>query len=345
MSDQPLSLPQPPTPPPPAPRSSRLWFFLAMLLGGLFGLSLFFNFFLAVAVAGKGASGHADGYTVSLVDGEEEEEDFVAILPVQGMIVEPPSDNPGKGSLGQMHKLLKALKDDEHLKGILLVVDSPGGGVTASDRMYEELRRFKADKKIPVVAVFEDVAASGGYYVAMASDHIMAHPTTVTGSIGVISHFYDVSDLIHRFGVEVNTIKSLNFEGKESFKDMGSPYRKMRPEEKLILQKLITEMWERFVAVVAEGRKGKLTPAEIRKLADGRVFSGGEALKQHLVDQVGYMPEAYAEIRKRCGNPKARIVRYLPEKSWEDLFNAQAERIQPRLELPSSRVMYLWEPH
>ena len=109
------------------------------------------------------------------------------------------------------------------------------------------------------------------------------------------------------------------------------------------MQAMITEMWERFTTVVAEGRKGKLTLEEVRKLADGRVFSGGAALKARLVDSVGYSRDAYREIRKRCGNDKAKIVRYLPEKSWEDIFGAQA--LAPKIELPvKSGVFYLWEP-
>ncbi len=339
-----------PPPPPPGPsvqsarKPGRLWFFLALFLGLGLGLSLFVNLVLVVAVGGKDEMAGVKGFTASLVDGEKDEEDFIAIVPVQGAIMEPPSDNPGKGSLGSMVKLLKQLSKEEHLKGILLVVDSPGGGVTASDRMYEELKHFKGEKKIPVVAVFEDVAASGGYYVAMASDHIMAHPTSITGSIGVIAHFYDFSELMGKMGVEANTIKSLNWEGKESFKDIGSPYRKMRPEERKLMQAMITEMWDRFTSVVAEGRKGKLTLEEVKKLADGRVFSGGAALKAKLVDSVGYTRDAYKEIRTRCGNPKAKIVRYLPEKSWEDLFGAHS--LAPKIELPvSSGVFYLWEPH
>lgn len=342
MSD----FPAPPPPlaaAPPPKKPGRIWFFLCILLALGLGLSLFANLVLVVVAGGRAGEDKIKGFTQSLVDGEKDEEDFVAIVPVQGMIMEAPSDNPGKGSLGSMVKLLKQLSKQEHLKGILLVVDSPGGGVTASDRMYEELKHFKDEKKIPVVAIFEDVAASGGYYVAMASDHIIAHPTTITGSIGVISEFYDFSQLMGKVGVDVNIIKSLNYEGKESFKDMGTPTRKMKPEERKILQALITEMWERFTSVVAEGRKGKLTLAEVKKLADGRVFSGGTALKAKLVDQVGYTRDAYQEIRKRCGNPKARIVRYLPEKGWEDLFTSQS--LVPKLELPKSGVFYLWESH
>ena len=343
MSDFPLAPPPLPPAPPAGRKASRLWFFLSIFLALGLGLSLFGNLVLVLAVGADGQETGIKGFSASLVDGEKDEEDFIAIVPVQGMIMEPPSDNPGKGSLGAMVKLLKQLEKQEHLKGVLLVVDSPGGGVTASDRMYDELKHFKEAKKVPVVAIFEDVAASGGYYVAMAADHIIAHPTTITGSIGVISHFYNFTDLMGKVGVDVNTIKSLNWEGKESFKDIGSPYRKMKPEERKLMQDLITEMWERFTSVVAEGRKGKLTLAEVRKLADGRVFSGGAALKVKLVDQVGYTREAYAEIRKRCGNEKAKIVRYLPEKSWEDLFTAQA--LVPKVELPSSGVFYLWEAH
>lgn len=339
--------PAPPPPPPGSPvaaprKPGRLWFFIAILLALGLGVSLFVNLVLVVAVGGKEEAG-LKGFSASLVDGDKDQEDFIAIVPVQGVIMEPPSDNPGKGSLGAMAKLLKQLDKEEHLKGILLVVDSPGGGVTASDRMYEELKHFKEEKKIPVVAVFEDVAASGGYYVAMAADHIMAHPTTITGSIGVISHFFDFSELMGKMGVQENTIKSLNWEGKESFKDIGSPYRKMKPEERKLMQAMITEMWERFTSVVAEGRKGKLSLEEVRKLADGRVFSGGAALKAKLVDSVGYSRDAYREIRKRCGNDKAKIVRYLPEKSWEDIFGAQT--MAPKIEFPlKSGVFYLWEP-
>lgn len=329
--------------PPPPPRRSRWPLILCVLLGLGLLCSLFMNFALGLAFVGTHGD-KARGFNSRVVDGEEDEKDFIAIVPVQGMILEPPSDNPDKGSYGQFTALLKDLGEMDNLKGILLVVDSPGGGVTASDRMYDALKRFKKEKNLPVVALFEDIAASGGYYVAMASDHIIAHPTTLTGSIGVISHFYNVSELIDKVGVKVNTIKSLNDQGKESMKDIGSPYRPMRPEERALMQSVITEMWGRFTSVVAEGRKGKLTPEQVRKLADGRVFTGQQALQAKLVDQVGYEPEAYAKIRELCGNKNAKIVAFTPERSWADLFSAETERFAPQSLLPPARIMYLWDP-
>lgn len=328
------------------PKKSRLTFWIGMFLLGCLVSSAFLNLLLFLALGANSSEARAGGFTPQLVDGEKTEKDFIAIVPVQGLIMEPPSQGEARGSYGQMVKLLNQLRKEKNLKGVLLVVDSPGGGVTTSDRMFEELARFKKETNLPVVAHFEDVAASGGYYVAMAADHIIAHRTTVTGSIGVISRFYNLRELLDHVGVEVNTIKSLNFEGRESFKDIGSPYRPMRPEEKRLMQTLITQMWERFVEVVCEGRKDRLTRKQVEQLADGRVFSGSEALKLKLVDQVGYSPDAYSEIRKRAGSPKARIVRFLPQKGLAELFRSQTQSLQvPKLELPGSRLLYLWEAY
>lgn len=191
--------------------------------------SLGLNFILGLVAAGNSSGGKfgnhvaLKGYQSSLVDSEESSEDFIAVVPVQGMIMEHPSDGEGKGSLSRLKRLLKELKKQKNLKGILLLVDSPGGGVTCSDVMYHELCEFKKETKLPIVALFQDVAASGGYYVAMAADHIVAHQTTITGSIGVISHFYNFTGLMDKVGVKVNTIKSLNSAGQESFKDIGWP--------------------------------------------------------------------------------------------------------------------------
>lgn len=243
-----------------------------------------------------------------LVDGKADAEKKIAAIPIKGVIME--SMGAGPGTVTQVKNTLKALKDDESVVGVLLVIDTPGGGVTASDRIYHDLLEFKKDSELPIHSVFLDVAASGGYYVAMASDHITAHPTTVTGSIGVISKFFNFTEAMDKVGVSVNVVKSLNSQGEVSFKDIGSPYRPMRPEERKLLQGLITEMWERFTEIVAAGREGKLTADEVKKLADGRVFTGKQALDLKLVDAIGYSEDAYAEIRKAAGHEDAKIVSY-----------------------------------
>lgn len=343
---------------PPPKRAWRGWFLISLLLGMAVCLSVGLNILLGIAVVSKDKAESAGsislkGYSSHLVDGEAESKEFIAVVPVQGMIMEMPSeDGEGKGSLSRMRRLLKELKKPanlKNLKGILLQIDSPGGGVTTSDLMYHELSEFKKETGLPVVALFQDLAASGGYYVAMASDHIIAHETTLTGSIGVISQFYNVADLMGKVGVKVNTVKSLNFEHKESFKDIGSPYRPMRASEQKIFQDLVTEMWQRFTHVVAEGRKGKLTLEEVQKLADGRVYTGPQALKLKLVDSVGYPSDAYAKIRELAKTPGAKIVSFSREKGWEELFSAQTkppalsmiEKIMGNSDEP--RMLYMWD--
>jgi protease-4 len=352
---RPMSLAPPPSPPPGRKAASRVWFWLFLVTAGVLLLSLVANFVLGITAVGKHleeGSVEIAGYSSKLIDGEQSSQDFVAIVPVQGTIMEAPDPyGDGNGSVTALTNLLKGLHKNDHLKGLILLVDSPGGGVTASDRMYHALMEFKSEKKIPIVAIFEDVAASGGYYVSMAADHILAYPTTITGSIGVISEFYNVRGLMKKVGVELNTIKSLNSAGKESFKDIGSPFRAMKPAERVILQSLVTEMWGRFTRVVAEGRKGKLTLARVQELADGRVYTGPQALKLHLIDQVGYVEDGYKKIRELSKSPNAKIVRFSHGKGWAQLLSGvESSRWEGPIPgskalLDGPRFLYLWSGH
>lgn len=335
------------TPPPRRKTPASVW--IAVLLALALAFSLLVNLFLGLSVAAQEAGGVSDFEEV-LVDGERHQAEKVVVIPIHGIIMEE-GDGPGSRHLvTDIRKILRSLREDDDVKAVVLDIDSPGGGVTASDQIYHELHRFRKETGIPIVALFGDVAASGGYYVAMASDHVMAHTTSITGSIGVISQFPMVKELMDKIGVEITTIKSLDDEGKPSFKDIGSPFRQMTPAERQLFQGLVTEMWMRFTSVVAEGRKGKLTLEQVRELADGRVFTGEQALKLKLVDSLGYTEDAFTRARDLGKAPEAKVIRLQHRSSFLDLLSVSASsasapdllRFLERSGRSGPRVMYLW---
>jgi len=193
--------------------------------------------------------------------------------------------------------------EDPAVKAIVLRINSPGGTVTASDILYHEIRAFKERKKIPIVASIMDVGASGGYYVAMAADTVVAHPSSVTGSLGVIMLTLNAQGLLEKIGLEARAVVS----GPR--KDMGSPFRAMTEEERAIFQGLIDSFYQRFLGVIKEGRP-KLSAETIRKLADGRVYSGDQAKALGLIDGIGYLDDALTLAKQEAGLSEARIVRY-----------------------------------
>src|SRR6058998_2433349 len=193
--------------------------------------------------------------------------------------------------------------EDTNVKALVVRINSPGGTVTASDVLYHELRVFKEKQKIPVIASIMDLGASGGYYVAVAADTIVAHPSSVTGSLGVIMLTVNARGLLEKVGVETTAVTS----GPK--KDMGSPFRPMTEEERTIFQGVIDSFYQRFLSVVQEGRRN-LTPEEIRKLADGRIYSGEQAKALGLVDSVGYLDDAIELAKRQAGLTDARVVVY-----------------------------------
>lgn len=241
---------------------------------------------------------------------------------------------------------LDAARRDKAVKAVVLRVNSPGGGVTASDLMYAELQDFKARADRPVVTSMLDVAASGGYYLACATDHIVAMPTTVTGSIGVIMLTPDVSRGLGKIGVEMNVIKS----GK--LKDAGSPFRELTPADRAVFENMIQKMHERFLTVVQAGRP-KLTAEKIRALADGRVYLGEEALNNGLVDELGNVQSAIAAARRAAGLDDTQIVvvqyarpyGYKPNVYAETPVQMNLLNIQLPGALPATpEFLYLWAP-
>lgn len=211
---------------------------------------------------------------------------------------------------------LKKYKDNPAIKAILLRIDSPGGGVVPSQEIYEEVRKIREDGQKKVVVSMGTVAASGGYYIASASDRIVANPGTLTGSIGVIMELANVEGLLKKIGVDSLVIKS------GQHKDIGSPFRKMKPEEREILQHLLDDIHDQFIAAVSSGRG--LPEDKIRELADGRIFTGREAKEMGLVDDLGNLQDAIrltADIVGIEGEPK--IVETKRRLSWFDLLRNQ----------------------
>jgi protease-4 len=202
----------------------------------------------------------------------------VAVLPVTGLIADSES------TIEQLRKFSK----DDSVKAIVLRINSPGGGVGPSQEIYEEVRKLKG-KKV-VVASMGALAASGGYYIACAAQKIYANPGTITGSIGVIMQFVNVKDLIEKIGLKGMVVKS------GVFKDIGSPVRDMKPEERELLQGVIDNVHSQFIGAVAEGRK--MDREKVAKIADGRIFSGEQAKALGLVDALGNLEDAVAEAGK-----------------------------------------------
>ncbi len=186
---------------------------------------------------------------------------------------------------------LRAFRDDDHIKAIVVRIDSPGGAVGPSQEIYDSIRRLREKKK--VVVSMGSLAASGGFYIACAGDKVFANPGTLTGSIGVIMQMPNVSGLMKWAGVEMTTITA----GK--MKDSGSPFRPMTDDEHRYFESVLADVHQQFIAAVAEGRK--LTPEQVRPFADGRVFSGRQALEWKLVDALGGIEDAVAEAGKLGG--------------------------------------------
>jgi protease IV len=228
----------------------------------------------------------------------------ILIVSIKGFISDSHRGFLSKTSMVEeiVSQLKKASKDKE-IKAVILKIDSPGGSVTASDILYHELMEYKKCSGAKIVAAMVGVAASGGYYVALPADYILAHPTTITGSIGVVFLRPNISGLMNKIGLEVETNKS----GKN--KDMGSPFRKPTREEEQIFQGLIDDLAGRFLSLVENHRK--LTPGAKENISSARVYIGADALNIGLIDQIGYLDDAIRSAAKLTGLPEdAKVVVY-----------------------------------
>jgi protease-4 len=257
-------------------------------------------------------------------------------------LVEEPS------TLDRIQSELDKADDDTRVKAIVLRINSPGGGATASDAIYSEIVRWKKEHNVPVIAALGDLAASGGYYVACSADYIVARPTTVTGSIGVILMNLNVEGLLGKVGVRNQTYKA------GEHKDILSPFRGATPEERKIVQNILNSLHARFVGVVREGRP-KIDVARLPQLTDGRIFDAAQARDAGLIDQIGDLHAAIDLAKQAAGLEQARVVRYHradegePENIYSKLAGLPAQvNVLPvdlgALTGAGPRFMYLWSP-
>jgi protease-4 len=278
----------------------------------------------------------------------------ILLLDISNIITDEEEQRPlgmqaRESTVARVREALKKAKKDPNVRALILRIDSPGGGVTASDIVYREVKRFKEERQIPVYAVMMDTAASGGFYVALAADRIFAHPTTVTGSIGVVMLNLNVAKLFDKIGVADTTIKS------GPHKDIGSPFRQPTESDRQILQGVIDNLYARFLERVREGRKG-VDEKQLKELADGRILTADQALKAGLIDQIGYLDDAVTQARQAAGLEEASVVIYhRPSEYTENIYSVEGSPAAESTLSPAAlrallsgdvgpRFLYLWAP-
>jgi protease-4 len=248
--------------------------------------------------------------------------------------------------LARVREELQKAEKDDRVRALVVRINSPGGTITASDVLYHELLAFKERRKVPVIAAIMDVGASGGYYAALAADTIVANPTTVTGSIGVVMVTVNAQGLLEKIGVAPLAIKS------GPMKDAGSPFRSLTEPERAVFQSIIDEMHGRFVGLIVKARK--LPEDRVRAAADGRVYTAEQALRLGLVDRIGYLEDVVALAKERAGLTEARVVMYHRPKEYRaNIYSATPTPSTAESTLAQfaaalggggPRFLYLWWP-
>ncbi len=327
--------------------SGCYWSFLVVLLIAL-AVSLAMNFGLLlgslvgterISVADKPRDEYPDfKERWSFGDGDT----VVVRIPLQGIIARQADGGlfaPRYDKVQLLLNRIRAAQNDERVRGIILEVDSPGGAVTPSDEIYHALRQFRESADDRRIVVFtRDVSASGAYYVSMAGDWVIAEPTAIVGSIGVMIQTLNWRELSERMGIQDTTIKS----GER--KDLLNPFRDVSEEELGILQDLVDSMYDRFVRKVREARG--FDDAAMERIADGRGFTAEDALEHGMIDELGYWDDVVTRTAEVMEVPSVKIVRYERRMDWSDwlagMRNPLSWSVWSELEQP--RVLYLWRP-
>lgn len=308
-----------------------------IFFGILFTMSIMANMFLFVMILAMAVimpGGH-DGILNEHTITEGKSGNKIAIIRIEGIIENQLSET--------VRTQLKTASKDKKVKAIIVRIISPGGTVSASDQIHHEITRFRQETGKPVVAFMQTVAASGGYYSAVACNEIIAEPTVITGSIGVIMNNFVIKELLEeKLGITPVTIKS----GPK--KDWPSMFSETTDEQKQYLQeKLIGPAYDRFVKLVAEGRVGLLTMEQVLELADGSIYSAQQAKENNLIDDVGYLEDAIAAAERLAGISSSKVFEYKQVFSISSILAGQSKSVltmdlDSLSKLAMPQLLYIW---
>jgi protease-4 len=327
--------------------AERRWPFRVLLVTvcAMLAVSLFLNCSAAALLAGKGGEDVPEDEYPDLQEVASWGEDGPKVVRIElkGAIVRENEESlfgSGPDPVERVLQQIRAANNDEEVEGILFEVDSPGGGVTASDEIYHELLKFKegAGGRV-VVGLVRDMAASGGYYAMLPCDEIVAQPTAIVGSIGVLMAGVNFSGLAAKAGVEDMTVKS------GANKDLMNPLKPVDEGQKAIVQAAVDADYERFLGLVAKHRR--ISEKKLRPLCDGRIFSAAEALSKGFVDMVGYREDALALLAKKLGSEGVRAVKYEKQSGLLDELLGMKSPLAPvvsRLGGSTAKREYRWAP-
>jgi protease-4 len=308
----------------------RIFWGVILVLSVLANIALFLMLIGVVAIFAAGQKGI---FTEEVIQAGPRTTK-IAVITVQGII--------NGEQARDIYSQIKAARRDRRVKGLIIRVNSPGGTISGSDQIHNEILKYRGEEERPVVAFMQSVAASGGYYTSVACDTIVAEPTAVTGSVGVIAGHFVLQELLEqKLGIKPAVVKS----GEK--KDWPSLFRPFTEEQRQYIQeKLITPAYNRFVQVVADGRQ-ELTLADVERLADGSIYGAEEALAEKLIDKIGYLDEAIEEVKSLAGIEKAQVVEYRKPFSLAEFLSIVSRNI-PKIdattlyELSTPQALYLW---
>ncbi|MDD5169106.1 MAG: signal peptide peptidase SppA [Syntrophales bacterium] len=278
----------------------------------------------------------------------------ILIMDITGFISEREKEGALLGDVkpsmvAQVRETLQKAQHDPAVAGVIIRINSPGGTVTAADIIHHEIIRFKERKKIPLYACITSIGASGGYYIAAATDEITVHPTAITGSFAVILMSLNVEGLMGKIGVNEVTFKS----GDK--KDLLSPFRAATPEEKQIVQTMINQLHKRFVDTILARPGNTLSRKDVETLADGRIYTAEQALAVKIIDRIGYLDDVITRMKQQIKVEDARIITYARSGSYRGTIYSGSSTEPSRMmsllaggsvfdSLAETQFMYVWKP-